>query len=246
MARLSRHELKEDRLRTTYEEYEHFAKTHYREIALVVGMAVVIVGLVMGLRYVINQREAAANAQLGEALDTFHAYVGSETQVTLGSPQPQSFPTAHDKYTKALAQFSAMTDVKGMQKLLPEQKAVRVARYHVGLCQAHLGDQAGAIKTLTQAGADSDPQLGSLARFALAGELVIAGKTADGVKIYQDLGDHPTDTVPRATSQMALADALRATQPAQARQIYERLQKEYATDNELPELIRQQLASLPK
>ena len=245
MARLSRHELKEDKLRTTYEEYELFAKTHYREIALVVGMAVVIVGLVLGLRYLINQREAAANAQLGEALDTFHAYVGTAPPAALG-PQAQSFPTAHEKYAKALAQFSAMTDVKGMQKLLPEQKAVRVARYHVGLCQAQLGDQAGAIKTLTQAAADSDPQVGSLARFALAGELVTAGKMADGVKIYQDLVDHPTDSVPRATSQMALADALRATQPAQARQLYERLQKEYAADNELAESSRQQLASLPK
>ncbi len=245
MARLSRHELKEDKLRSTYEEYEHFAKTHYREIALVVGMAAVIVGLVMGLRYLINQREAVANAQLGEALETFHAYVGTAAPGTLGS-QAQTFPTAHEKYTKALGQFSAMTDVKGMQKLLPEQKAVRVARYHVGLCQAQLGDQAGAIKTLTQAGADSDPQVGSLARFALAEQLVMAGKTTDGVKIFQDLVDHPTDTVPKATAQMALADALRATQPAQARQLYERMQKEYATDIELAESIRQQLASLPK
>jgi hypothetical protein len=204
------------------------------------------VGLGMGLKYLINQREATANAQLGEALDTFHAYVGVAASVGPYGAQQQSFPTAHEKYTKALAEFSAMTDVKGMQKLLPEQKAVRVARYHVGLCQAELGDQAGAIKTLTQAGADSDPQVGSLARFALAGELVLTGKTADGVKIYQDLVDHPTDTVPRATSQMALADALRATQPAQARQLYERMEKEYATDTELAQLIKQQLASLPK
>ena len=245
MARPSRHELKEDKLRTTFEEYEHFAKTHHKEIALVVGMAVVIVALVMGLRYLINQREAAANAQLGEALETFHAYVGTTPPAVMG-PQAQSFPTAHDKYTKALAQFSAMTGAGGMQRLLPEQKAVRIARYHVGLCQAELGDQAGAIKTLTQAGADRDPEVGSLARFALAGELVVTGKTADGVKIYQDLVDHPTDTVPKATAQMALADALRATQPAQARQLYERMQKEYATEPELAESIKQQLASLPK
>jgi hypothetical protein len=245
LARLSRHELKEDKIRSTFEEYEHFAKAHYREIALVVGMAVVIVGLVVGLKYLIGQRESTANAQLGEALETFHAYVGTAAPGTLG-PQAQSFPTAHEKYTKALAQFSAMTNVTGMQKLLPEQKAVRVARYHVGLCQAQLGDQAGAIKTLTQAGADSDPQIGSLARFALAGELVTSGKTPDGVKIFQDLVDHPTDTVPKATSQMALADALRATQPAQARQLYERMQKEYATDSMLAESIKQQLATLPK
>jgi hypothetical protein len=239
---LSRHDLKEDSFKSAFEEYEFFAKQHYREIAVTVGMALVIVGLVFGIRYLMDREEASANAQLGEALETFHAYVGSPAP---GSPGP-TFSTAKEKYTKALAEFSAMADVKGWASILPTQRAVRIARYHVGLCQAELGDEAGAIKTLTAAADDRDAEIASLARFALAEQLVKTGKTADAVKLYQNLEDHPTTAVPKATAELARADALRTTQPAQARIIYEHMQREYASDATLAESVRQQIASLPK
>lgn len=245
MARLSRHELKDDKFKSAFEEYEFFAKQHYREIALAVGMALVIVGLVFGLRYLRDREEAAANAQLGGALETFHAYVGAGAVGAIGA-QALSFPTAQEKYTKALAEFSAMSDVKGWATVLPTQRAVRIARYHVGLCQAELGDEAGAIKTLTHSADDRDAEIASLARFALAGQLVKTGKTADAVKLYQNLEDHPTTSVPKATAELAQADALRITQPAEARRIYEYMQREYASDTTLAESVRQQLASLPK
>lgn len=242
MPRLNRHELKEDTFKSAFEEYEFFAKQHYREIAVAVGMALVIVGLVFGLRALMARQEAAANAQLGEALETFHAYVGAPAP---GSPGP-TFSTAKEKYTKALAEFSDMAETKGLAAILPTQRAVRIARYHVGLCQAELGDEAGAIKTLTQAADDRDAEIASLARFALAGQLVKTGKTADAVKLFQNLEDHPTTSVPKATAELAHADALRTTEPAQARTIYEHMQREYASDSTLAESIRQQIASLPK
>ncbi len=245
MARMTRHELKEHKFQTTFEEYEQFAKAHYREISLVVGTALVIVGLVLGLRYLMNQQEAAANAELGDALETFHAYVGTPAPGTLG-PDAKTFPTAKEKYTKALSQFSTMTNVKGYQKLLPQQKAVRIARYHVGLCQAELGDEAEAIKTLNQVVDDRDQDIASLARFALAEQLAKTGKTADGVKIFQNLADHPTTTVPKATAQLAWADALRDTQPAAARHIYEGMERDYAAETVVVESVKQQIASLPK
>ncbi|HEV2350250.1 MAG TPA: hypothetical protein VG028_10445 [Terriglobia bacterium] len=242
MARLTRHELKDDKFKTAFEEYEHFAKQHYREIAMAVGIALVIVGLVFGLRYLMDREEAAANAQLGEALETFHAYVGAPAP---GSPGP-TFSTATEKYTKALGEFSAMSEVKGWATVLPTQRAVRIARYHVGLCQAELGDEAGAIKTLTEAADDRDVEIASLARFALAEQLVQTGKIPDATKLYQNLEDHPTTAVPKATAELARADALRTTQPAQARIIYQNMQREYASDATLAESVRQQIASLPK
>jgi tetratricopeptide (TPR) repeat protein len=242
VARLTRHELKDDKFKSAYEEYMYFLEQHYREAAVAVGMALVIVGLVFGLRYLMAREEAVANAQLGEALDTFHAYVGAPAP---GSPGP-TFSTAKEKYTKALGEFTAMTELKGWAAILPTQRAVRIARYHVGLCQAELGDEAGAIKTLTQAADDRDAEIASLARFALAEQLVKTGKTADAIKLYQYLEDHPTTAVPKATAELAHADALRTTQPAEARRIYEHMQREYASDSTLAESVRQQIASLPK
>jgi TolA-binding protein len=121
---------------------------------------------------------------------------------------------------------------------------VSIALYHVGVCQALLGDQAAAIKTLQEASQDRDREIAALAEFALAGELVKAGKLPDAAKMYQALADRPTLSVPRATALLALADAYRATQPAQARQIYERVEKEFGSDPALALAIKQQMAGV--
>jgi tetratricopeptide (TPR) repeat protein len=242
LARPTRHELKEDKFKTTFEEYEQFAKEHYREIFVAVGLSLGIIALVVGLRVWLDRQEALANAQLGEALDTFHAYVGTPAPGTPG----QAFPTVMEKYSKALAEFSVMANVTGFPKLLPEPKAVRIARYHVGLCQAALGDEAGAIKTFTEAAKDRDPDIASLAKYSEAQELAKTDKLSDAVKIYQGLCDHPSSTVPKAIAELALGDAYRATQPAQARQVYERMAKEFAGEPEIGDAVRQQIASLPK
>ncbi len=239
MDRMTRRELKQDELRTTFEHYERYIKEHYREILGVTGIAVIVVGLVIGLRLYADRQEAEANALLGTALKTFRAYVGMPAPGTF-DPGSEMFPVASEKYKKALSQFSEV-----VQKF-PRTKAAEIARYHVGICQAQLGNKADSTKSLQEAAKASDKEIAALAQFALAGELVIDGKLQDAAKIYQHLADHPTSTVPQATALLALADAYRSTQPAQARQIYERLQKEFASNANLAQTLKQQLDSLPK
>lgn len=243
MAHISRHELKEDQLRSTYEEFEEYVKTHYREIATVAGIVVVVAGLAGGFKYYQARREAEANEALGAALRTFRAYVGSIPQ---DSPLPgglQSFVTAHEKYKKAEDQF---LDVIQKYSQPPEPKAVAVARYHVGLCQALLGDQNAALKTLRESAGESDREIASLARYALAGELMKAGKTDEAVRIYQELAARPTSAVPETTAKLALADAYRATQPDKARLVYQELQKKFSSDTAVAQVLKDQMASLPK
>ena len=64
------------------------------------------------------------------------------------------------------------------------------------------------------------------------------------MKLYQELADHPTMSVPKASALLAMADAYRTSQPAQARQIYERLGKRIASDAAISSNIKQQMASL--
>lgn len=239
MARLTRHELKKDEFRSTYEEFERFAKERYKEIAAVVGIVVVVVGSAFGLKVYLGRQEAEAATELGSALKTFRAYVGTPSPASPMSGT-ESFKTAQERYKKALAQFSEVA------RKFPRTKAAAIAAYHQGVCQAQLGDQAGAIKTLEKAGGASDQEIASLARLALAGELAGSGKLREAVKIYQNLADRPTLAVPRTTALLEMADAYRASQPAQARQIYERLQKEAGPDPILAQAINQQIESLPK
>lgn len=245
MARLTRRELKSDELRSAFEDYEQFVRQNYREILLAAGILIAMVGSVLGLKWYAGRRDAEANAELGAALRTFDANVGTPAPGSLASEE-QTFPTAQEKYRKALGQFTEMIQVKGFEKFLPQQKAVRLARYYVGLCQAELGDDVTAVRTLEQASHDADREIAGLGRLALAGELAKTGKLADAVKIYQDLADHPALTVPKATALLALADAYRATQPAQARQLYERVVKEFGSIPFLAGTIKQQVSNLPE
>ncbi len=238
----TRRELKHDEFKDSLEHLEDYFKQHGKEVVSIAVIVIVVVGAAAGLRYYLDKQESSANVELGEALKTFRAYVGTPPPGTT-SPSMLSFPTAQEKYRKALGQFLALV---ANYRMYPQPKAVAIARYHAGICQALLGDHAGAIKTLDEAGHDRDREIAALAQIALADEYVKTGKTAEAVKLYQALADHPTLTVPRATALMALADTFRATQPARARQIYEQVQKEFGSDQTIANALKDQIASLPQ
>ncbi len=240
MDRQHRHQLKQDEFKDTLVQVEEYFKKHYQEILKVSIVVVVVLGLAAGLKYYTDRQEAAANADLGDALTTFRAYVG---QATPGQTEPgaATYTTAQEKYKKALSEFDAILD---KYKMFPRPKAVAIARYQAGVCQSLLDDHAGAIQTLTEASQDRDAEIAALAKFALAGELAKTGKTPEAAKLYQELADHPTLTVPKASALLAMADAYRDSQPAKAREIYERLVKEFATDATVAQAVKQQMATL--
>jgi hypothetical protein len=238
--RKTRQQLKHDEFKDSLVNAEEFIKAHAREIINYTVIVVVVVGLAVGLKHYTDGQEARANADLGEALATFRAYVG---QPTPGQPDMSgaTFTTAQEKYKKALGQFDAIVNKYTM---IPRPKAVAIARYQAGVCQSLLDDHAGAVQTLTEASSAHDPEIASLAKMALAGEMVRTGKTAEAVKLYQELADHPTLNVPQASALLAMADAYRATQPAKAREIYQRVAKDFAADPTVAQAVQQQLASL--
>ncbi len=242
MAHISRHELKQDQFRTTYDEFEEFVKTNYKQIAAAAGIVVVVVGLAVGLKQYQDRREAEAGVALGAALKTFRAYVGDMPQSAL-MPGLQTFPTTQEKYKKAQEQFQ---EVITKFASTPEPKAVAVARYHVGLCQSHLGDSAAALKTLEEASRTTDRNIASLAQFALAGEHLKAGKTADAARIFQELAAKPTPTVPEAAAKLALADVYRSTEPKRAREIYQQLEKQFASNTTIAQAVKDKISTLPQ
>jgi TolA-binding protein len=244
---MSRHELKEDEFASTVEAAEEFFRQNAREIIIGVLAALVVIGAVIGWRTYSAKQSAAANVALAAALKTYQAQVnpaGSTNLFGPGGSAPTSpegqFTSAQAKYKAALTQF---TDVVAK---FPHQRAADFARYHIGLCQAALGNDSGAISTLTSASRSSDKEAAALAGMALAGELAKQGKADEAASEYRNLADHPTTTVPRAMALLALADVYRTTNPAQARTIYEQVQKEFSTDSYLVATVKQQLDSLPK
>ncbi len=235
----TRHQLKQDEFKDSLVQIEEYVKNHYKEILNVTILVVVVAGLTGGLKFYTSRQEASANAELGEALTTFRAYVGQPTPDA--GPNSVSYATAQEKYRKALQQFEAIVN---KYKMVPRPKAVEIARYQAGVCQSLLGDHSGAIQTLTEASQDHDPEIASMAKFALAGELASTGKLPEAAKYFQELADHPTLSVPKATALLAMADAYRESQPAKAREIYERVEKEFASNAPVAEAVKQDISTL--
>jgi tetratricopeptide (TPR) repeat protein len=240
VARLTRKELKKDPfLSVHYDDFVEFSQKNYR---VMIGALVIIILVVLAAyswKSHERRQELAANALLGNALDTFQAYVGPASAEAVG-PGTQTFSTATQKYQAALKQFSEVFEKYG------GQKTGEIALYHVGVCQSQLGNSSAAVNTLEQASHASDPEIASLARLALAGELARIGKIEAAEKVYRQLASHPTQTVPAATAWLNLANAERFTRPAAARMIYQRLVKEYSSDTYLAETVKEQLSTLPK
>ena len=242
MDRLTRHELKQDEFRETLDQLEQYLKGHLREILTVAILVIVVVGLAGGLKYYLDQQEASANIEFASALRAFQAYVGPPAPGTLGADS-ESFPTAAEKYRTALEQFKAIV-LK--YRMFPRPKAASIALYHMGICESLLGNSAAAINTLQEASRDRDREIAALAQFALAGEFLKSGKKQEAVAIYQNLVDHPSLAVPRASALLALADSLKDSQPGQARKLYDQIQKEFGSDPSVAEALRQQMAGLPQ
>ncbi|HUI43685.1 MAG TPA: tetratricopeptide repeat protein [Terriglobia bacterium] len=244
---MSRHELKSDEFVSTVQAAEDFFKQNARQIIVGVAAALVVIGGVVGWRTYSERQDASANFALAQALKTYQAEVTPAPAPNLFSSDAATPPVPAGQFTSADAKYKAalsrFTDVVAQY---PHQKAADFARYHIGLCQAALGNSAAAIATLQAASQSSDKEAGALAGMALAGELAKAGKTNEAAQEYQKLADHATSTVPRATALLALADLYRGTKPAQARVIYQQLQKEFSSDSYLLATVKQQLDSLPK
>lgn len=240
MARLTRKELKQDPfLSVYYDDLVEFGRAHYAKILLVLlAIGVVIFGGVEWRGYH-ERQNVEANAMLGAALDTFNAYVGQAAPGVL-TPGAQTFPDSQAKYEAALKQFNSI------EAKYPHFVSGEIALYHAGICQARLGHENAAIKTLQRAAHASDKDVASLARYALAGEFAGTGKLPQALAMFRDLAEHPTDAVPAPMSWLALATAERDTQPAEARRIYQRILKDYSSDAEVAGAVRRQMNSLSR
>jgi predicted negative regulator of RcsB-dependent stress response len=79
------------------------------------------------------------------------------------------------------------------------------ALYFAGLTAADMGNTAEAEANFRKAADVHDADLASLSRLALANLLAQHGQTSEAIKLYQELINHPTSTVPAGTAQLQLA-----------------------------------------
>jgi predicted negative regulator of RcsB-dependent stress response len=221
MARMHRQELKHDEFIDTFDELLLYVEDHGRILALL-AVSVVLAGGGLGGFYWYSQRqEQRAQAALNSALITFQAPIRTGLPPLPGDTS-RSFGTEKEKWDAAIKEFAAVrTDY-------PRTHAALTAKHYEALCRYQAGEVDEATKELDELSHAADRNVSALAKYHLAEIHESQGHSADAEKLYRDLTEHPTATVPRELSQLALADLVAQSKPEEARKIYQQLKRDFA------------------
>jgi len=219
----TRHQLKQDAFsRVTIgaaEKTAHWSVEHRNTLAVAAIAAVVIAAVVAGGWYYLNAQDEKASFDLSQAVRTL------DTQLrpagTPAQPDVPSFASAKERSDAAKKQFQTIVDK------YPHTRTADMARYFLGVTSASEGDNAAAENSFKSVASTGNKQLASVAKLALATLYGNTNRTKDAVALYQELINHPTASVSKATAQLQLAELYQANnQPLDAKRVYEEIKKE--------------------
>jgi len=219
----TRHQLKQDAFsRVTIgaaEKTAHWSVEHRKTLLVVTVVAAVMVAAVGGGWYYLSTQDEKASFELSQAvrtLDTPLRPAGTPAQ-----PDSPSFDSAKERSEAARKQFQTIVDK------YPHTRTADMARYFLGVTSASAGDNAAAENRFKAVASTGNKELASVAKLALAALYGNTNRTKESVALYQELINHPTASVSKATAELQLAELYQTSnQPLDAKRLYEQIKKE--------------------
>jgi tetratricopeptide (TPR) repeat protein len=228
--RYSRHDLKQDKFAETAAEAVQEVVEHRSGIVKIVATVVVLALLGGGGFWYMSSTEEQATNALGQALVTYNAPV-----VPPGTPKEGAMTLFNSDQERLIASknaFYAISDKYGWTH------SGQYARYLAGVTEKDLGNYKVAEDQLRALSNTRRRELASLAKYALASVYRDEKRDQDAINLLQALIDKPSNTVPKANAQLALADLYSAAhQPDKAKVIYDQITKENPK-NEIGEIAK--------
>jgi TolA-binding protein len=236
----TRHQLKQDAFsRVTIgaaEKTAHWSVEHRNTLAVAAVAVVIVAAVVAGGWYYQSVQDEKASFDLTQGTRTLEAQL--RPAGVPAQPDVPSFTSAKERAEAAGIQFRAIVDK------YPHTRTADMARYFLGVTSASMGDNAGAENNFKAIASTGNKELASVAKLALAALDGNTNRTKDAVALYQDLINHPTASVSKATAQLQLAELYQSSnQPLDAKRLYEQIKKDNPT-TEAGQLATQKLAEL--
>lgn len=214
----TRRQLKEDKFAETAQGAANWAAGHRSTAIGAISTVIIVALIVAGIMVWHSNRTEQGNIALAAALRTF------DTPLSPPGTQPSGsdpvFNTAVQRAQAAQKQFKALADNYSYTG------PARMALYLEGVAAVQAGDQANAEALLKSASDSSDKGLAALAKLSLAELYRTTNRAADAAKLYKELADHPTDTVPKTRAQLSMAEMYETSAPDQAAAIYQQIEKD--------------------
>ena len=236
MQSYTRRQLKEDRFQEAAKETVHWTVVHRKTIITVLVVAGIITAVTASLLAYNSKQEERASEALGRALRIYQAPLRQPNAPA--DPKQKSFLSVEERAKEANKQFQQVADQ------YPHSGSGKNARYLAAVTALEAGDTGNAEKRLKDIADSGDRERAALAKLALASLCRSNNRDAEAVKLYKDLIDHPTNSVPKVTAQFQLADAYQAKQPDEAKRIYDELAKD--KDPNIAQLARQKQTALAR
>jgi tetratricopeptide (TPR) repeat protein len=215
---LTRHQLKEDKFAAAAKGTFSWATHHPTMVSVATTALLVAVALSIGGWAFLQRQEQRASFDLGEALRLYQRPLVPEG--TPPNPDAPAFTSIAGRAQAARKEFQAVTDQYSYTR------SGKMARYYVGVSAMESGDPAVAERELKAVVAANDRNLAPLAKLALATLYRSQKRDADAIKLYRELIDNPSESVPKATAQLELGSLYEAQQPAEAAKLYQQVRIE--------------------
>lgn len=216
---ISRKELKQDKIRESFEHGAEAVYSHSQVAGVVVAVILAIVIGYAGWKFYSDRQSLQASAALDEAMKTYNARIGA--------PNPGadagdiSFATEEARSQASLPKLTAVADK------YPRTSPGRLARYYEALALEDLERHNQALEELKKLSSSDDKELAAMAQYQVANIYGRTGKTDDAARTYRALADQHSVFVPRQVVLLELADLLRQSNPTEAANVYQQVKKDY-------------------
>ncbi len=235
---ISRKELKQDKVRETFEHGAEAVLSHTRLASIALLVLIVAAAGYIGWKVYSDRQNAQAQVEFDEGFKIFNAQILTPGQPTL--PGELTYADPQKRSEDAEVKFAAAANK------YPSTKAGKLARYYSALCLMDLDKLNQASEELNKLNAGSDKELAALGEYQRALIAERNGKTDEAVKTLRALSTGNSVLVPKPLVLLELAGLLKQSDPKQAATMYEQLKKDYPNTAVSEEADRGLQAIAPK
>ena len=235
---ISRKELKQDKVRETFEHGAEAVLSHTRLASIALLVAIVIASGYLGWRFYSDRQNAQAQAALDDAMKIYNAPITTPGQPTL--PGEVAYADETRRAQDAEGKLAVVAEK------YPRTKPGKLARYYSALCLMDLDRLNQASEELKGLDTGSDKELAALAQYQKALIAERTGKNDEAVKELRALSNSGSVLVPKPLVLLELAGILRPSDPKQAASIYEQIKKDYPNTTMADEADRDLVTVSPK
>jgi predicted negative regulator of RcsB-dependent stress response len=216
---ISRKELKQDKVRETFEHGAEAVLSHTRIASIALLALILAASAYLGWKFYSDRQTTQAQAALDEAMKVFNATISVSGQPAL--PGELTYTDPVQRAQDAQIKFAAVASK------YPRSNPGKLARYYSALCLLDLDRLNQASEEMKRLDAGSDKELAALAQYQSALIAERSGKAGEAIKTLRALSTSGSVLVPKPMVLLELAGILGQSDPKQATTLYEQIKKDY-------------------